>query len=100
MSAAEERIFDKLDECVKKDDCEKAHATMARAMATAVQPLSEKMDVMNKRLFVDNGTVSIQTRIDRHTRILNVLVWVVAVCVSTSLIGVIGGAIKYFWFSP
>jgi hypothetical protein len=41
-----------------------------------------KLDSIEKRLFRDNGAVSIQTRLDRHEQILKVLLWVV---------GVIGG---------
>lgn len=35
--------------------------------------LMEKMDAIEKRLFRDNGTLSIQTRIERHEQILKVL---------------------------
>jgi hypothetical protein len=39
----------------------------------------EKLDSIEKRLFRDNGAVSIQTRLDRHEQILKVLLWVVGV---------------------
>ena len=38
----------------------------------------EKLDSIEKRLFKDNGTVSIQTRIERHEQILRVLLWSLA----------------------
>ena len=50
--------------------------------ATSTKVL-EKLESIEKRLFRDNGSVSIQTRIDRHEQILRALLWVV---------GIIGGA--------
>jgi hypothetical protein len=48
------------------------------------QRLHAKLDSMEKRLFRDNGSVSIQTRLDRHEQILRALLWIV---------GVIGGGV-------
>jgi hypothetical protein len=36
-------------------------------------------------LFKDNGTLSIQTRLDRHERVLRVLLWVASVMAGTIL---------------
>jgi hypothetical protein len=44
--------------------------------------LFAKVDRVERRLFVDNGEKSIQTKIDRNTRILNVLIWVVGMIVT------------------
>ncbi len=34
-----------------------------------------KLDAIERRLFRDNGAVSIQTRLDRHEQTLRVLLW-------------------------
>ena len=39
----------------------------------------EKLDSIEKRLFQDNGTVSIQTRLDRHEQVIRALLWVVGI---------------------
>jgi len=39
----------------------------------------EKLDRIERRLFRDNGSVSIQTRIDRHEQILRVVLWIVGI---------------------
>ena len=44
----------------------------------------EKLESIDKRLFRDNGTISIQTRIDRHEQVIRALLWAVSV---------VGGAI-------
>ena len=44
----------------------------------------EKLESIDKRLFRDNGTLSIQTRIDRHEQVIRALLWAVSV---------VGGAI-------
>ncbi|HBA85391.1 MAG TPA: hypothetical protein DCZ95_14990 [Verrucomicrobia bacterium] len=44
----------------------------------------EKLESIEKRLFRDNGTISIQTRIDRHEQVIRALLWAVSV---------VGGAI-------
>ena len=45
----------------------------------------EKLDSIEKRLFHDNGTLSIQTRIERHEQILKVLLWATSIVVGTVL---------------
>ena len=45
----------------------------------------EKLDSIEKRLFKDNGTLSIQTRIERHEQILKVLMWATSIVVGTVL---------------
>ncbi len=44
-----------------------------------------KLDSIERRLFKDNGTLSIQTRLDRHEQVLKVLLWVTSVAVGTVL---------------
>ncbi len=41
--------------------------------------IMEKLDSIEKRLFRDNGTLSIQTRIDRHEQVIRVLLWAVSI---------------------
>jgi hypothetical protein len=51
----------------------------------------EKLESIEKRLFRDNGTLSIQTRIERHEQILKVLLWATSIVVGTVLTsGVVG----------
>ncbi len=45
----------------------------------------EKLDQIERRLFRDNGTLSIQTRLDRHERVLRVLLWAASVMAGTLL---------------
>ena len=45
----------------------------------------EKLDQIERRLFRDNGTLSIQTRLDRHERVLRVLLWAASVITGTLL---------------
>ena len=56
----------------------------------------EKLDSIEKRLFRDNGTVSIQTRIERHEQILKVLLWVTSIVVGTGLTSGVLGLIFLF----
>lgn len=66
------------DSFVTRDACE---ATSSQLLESQ-QQLHQKLDSIEKRLFRDNGAVSIQTRIDRHDQILRALLW---------MVGVIGG---------
>jgi hypothetical protein len=53
--------------------------------------LLAKMEAIERRLFKDNGTLSIQTRIERHEQILKVLLWSTSIVVGTVLTsGVLG----------
>ena len=42
-----------------------------------------KLDSIERRLFKDNGAISIQTRLDRHDQVLRVLLW---------MFGILGGS--------
>lgn len=60
--------------------------------------LLEKLDAIEKRLFRDNGTLSIQTRIERHEQILKVLLWVTSIVVGAVLTcGVMGLIFLFKW---
>lgn len=77
-------------ENITKPECDKRH--------------EETMVLLRKihdRLFVDNGSTSFQTRLDRHDRIISTLSWVGSILGALSLatlfgvvITVIKGAIK------
>lgn len=54
----------------------------------SIKLLSEKHEKMFNRMFVDNGKASFQTVQDRQQRLLNVIVWLVTVTVS-SVIGMV-----------
>ena len=56
----------------------------------------EKLDSIEKRLFKDNGTVSIQTRIERHEQTLKVLLWATSIVVGTVLTSGVFGLIYLF----
>jgi len=51
------------------------------------------MQAIEKRLYRDNGTVSIQTRLDRGDRILGMLCWVTSIAGGSIIIGVVA----YIW---
>lgn len=66
------------------------HVTQAECSATSKRVL-DKLDSIEKRLFKDNGTLSIQTRIERHEQILRVLLWAASIVAGTLLtVGVLG----------
>ena len=46
----------------------------------------------NKKLFVDNGTISIQTKIDRHNQLLKGMMWAIT-SISLVTAGIIGNLI-------
>ena len=56
----------------------------------------EKLDSIEKRLFRDNGTLSIQTRIERHEQILKALLWATSIVVGTVLTSGVLGLIFLF----
>ena len=53
------------------------------------EELLGKLDGIEKRLFRDNGTLSIQTRLDRHENVIRALLWVVSVAVGTAIAGAV-----------
>jgi len=56
----------------------------------------EKLESIERRLFKDNGTLSIQTRIERHEQILKVLLWVTSIVVGAVLTSGVMGLIFLF----
>ncbi len=72
---------------VTRADCEQH----TRSMLESQQAMLAKLDSIEKRLFRDNGSVSMQTRVDRHEQALRLLLWVVGIIGSTLLVGFTGG---------
>ena len=56
----------------------------------------DKLDSIERRLFKDNGTLSIQTRIERHEQILRVLLWVTSIVVGAVLTSGVMGLVFLF----
>jgi hypothetical protein len=72
---------------VTHDACERTSATLLEKQ----QELLVKLESIEKRLFKDNGSVSMQTRLDRHDQALRLLLWVTGVIGGTLLVGFAGG---------
>ena len=50
-----------------------------RACTDISRRIFGKLDSIEQRLFKDNGTLSIQTRLDRHEQIIRVVLWALSV---------------------
>ena len=61
-----------MSDYVTKDHC-----------ATQSAAVLEKLESIERRLFVDNGSPSIQTRLARHEMVIHALLWVVSVAAGT-----------------
>ena len=51
------------------------------------------LENIERRLFKDNGTLSIQTRLDRHERILHALLWAATVMAGALLAALAAGLV-------
>ena len=56
--------------------------TEAAGLLSGIQ---KELKEINERLFKDNGKISIQTRLDRHTQCMKVIIWVVGI-MSTAIV--------------
>ena len=74
-------------EYVTKGSCD----VHTKAMTDGQKAMLFKLESIEKRLFHDNGRVSMQTRIDRHDQALRLLLWVVGIIGGTLLAGMAGG---------
>ena len=72
---------------VTRGACEAHTRTLMESQAAMLG----KLESIEKRLFKDNGRVSMQTRIDRHEQALRLLLWVVGVIAATLLSSFAGG---------
>ena len=57
------------------------------------EELMEKLDSIERRLFVDNGEPSIQTRLARHEMVIHALLWVVSVVMGTAIAGAVSACV-------
>jgi len=71
-----------MSEYVTKDHC--------AAQSAAVL---EKLESIERRLFVDNGSPSIQTRLERHDLVIRALLWVVSVVMGTVIAGAVSACV-------
>ncbi len=53
----------------------------------------EKLESIERRLFVDNGSPSIQTRLERHDLVIRALLWVVSVVAGTAIAGAVSACV-------
>ena len=53
----------------------------------------EKLESIERRLFVDNGSPSIQTRLERHDLVIRALLWVVSVVMGTAIAGAVSACV-------
>ena len=53
----------------------------------------EKLESIERRLFVDNGSPSIQTRLERHDLVIRALLWVVSVVTGTAIAGIVSACV-------
>ena len=66
---------------VTRETCEATSSQLLESQDN----IHSKLDSIEKRLFRDNGSVSIQTRLDRHDQILRVFFWVTGIIGGTFL---------------
>lgn len=71
-----------MSEYVTKDHC-----------ATQSAAVLEKLESIERRLFVDNGSPSIQTRLERHDLVIRALLWVVSVVMGTAIAGIVSACV-------
>ena len=57
------------------------------------EELMEKLDSIERRLFVDNGSPSIQTRLERPDLVIRALLWVVSVVAGTAIAGAVSACV-------
>ncbi|MEI7900262.1 MAG: hypothetical protein WCK89_08410 [bacterium] len=71
-----------MSEYVTKDQC-----------ATQSAAVLEKLESIERQLFVDNGHTSIQTRLERHDLVIRALLWVVSVVMGTVIAGCVSACV-------
>jgi len=71
-----------MSEYVTKDHC-----------ATQSAAVLEKLESIERRLFVDNGSPSMQTRLERHDLVIRALLWVVSVVMGTAIAGAVSACV-------
>jgi hypothetical protein len=56
--------------------------------------IKEQIERLNKRLYVDNGTESLQSRLNRHERYIHALGWLCGTAAAASIVTIVGMALK------
>ena len=67
------------------------------SMVEQIKQVCEKLESIERRLFRDNGTLSIQTRLDRHEQVIRGLTWALSVvggAMLTTLVALVVLALK------
>ncbi len=59
----------------------------------ATDKVLAKLESIDNRLFHDNGSVSIQTRLAKHDQILQALTWVTSIVVGALLVSIVSGVV-------
>lgn len=49
-----------------------------RDLCKRMDGISSRLDTLHSSLYVDNGKTSIQTRLDRHDRVIKTIMWISA----------------------
>ena len=62
------------------------------AILEGQEAIKKEQVLTNKKLFIDNGTISIQTKIDRHNQLLKGMMWAIT-SISLVTAGIIGNLI-------
>lgn len=74
--------------------CKEVHKQSLERFSQIQTSLAE----MNARLYKDNGTLSIQTRLDRQQRAISIIAWVGSIILASVLVEVVAfgvTAVKY-----
>ena len=82
-------MSEKDDSFVTRKECQVATGRIL----VSHERLHRKLVSIEKRLFQDNGSVSIQTRLDRHEQVLRALLWVMGLIVGVTVTAAGGGAV-------
>ncbi|UCD52276.1 MAG: hypothetical protein JSW27_06480 [Phycisphaerales bacterium] len=61
---------------------------------TELEKIHDKLDALERRLFIDNGTESIQSRLNRHERWIRAMAWLTATAAGASVVTLVSVGIK------
>lgn len=67
---------------------------VVKRIENKVDDALEKLNDLNRRLYVGNGQPAVMTRLDRIERVVSVLIWAGGIIGGTLLVGIVGLAIK------
>ena len=87
-----------MDEYVKVTECQRLHEQTQlgfEQLAKDVKALCASVERLDRRLYRDNGTVSVQTRLDRHERVIRGMTWLGGITMSFLLMVVLGAIVTH-----